>query len=232
MVALLTAVAASAQESAKQPPAQPAAVPAPGDAMYAPIATADNPASLHQKWIEFVILTTGPRALVSPLFPAAIRMANPKSGYPREWRLGAGAFGRNYGSALAQRSARETGRFVTSALLHEDFRYRPSTSTNPLGRIAHAIGFTVVDKSDSGNNRLALANFVGAGASGFVGNLYLPRGFNNLSHAETRMAIAFGDFAIQNILREFAPDIARTTRKVHVPFPRIPFPEWWVKLDH
>lgn len=211
---------------------QPKAAPAPGDALYAPIATPDNPASLHQKWIEFVILTSGPRALITPVFPAAIRMVNPKQGYPREWRLGAGAFGRNYGSALAQRSARETGRFAASALLHEDFRYRPSTSKNGFGRLAHAIGFTFVDQSDSGHNRLALANFVGAASSGFVGNLYLPHGYNNVSHAETRMAIAFGDFAIQNILREFAPDIAKVTGKLHLPFPRVPFPEWWVKLDH
>jgi hypothetical protein len=124
----------------------------------------------------------------------------------------------------------DTGRFLTGAFLHEDFRYRPSTRKNPLARSFHALAFTFVDKSDSGRNRVALANFVGAGASGFVGNLYLPAGFNNLSHAETRTAVAFGGFAAQNMLREFAPDLLRTTRKLHTPFPRIPVPEWWVKL--
>jgi hypothetical protein len=48
-------------------------------------------------------------------------------------------------------------------------------------------------------------NFVGAGARGFVGNLYLPAGFNDLSPAETRIAIALGGFAAQNLLREFTP---------------------------
>lgn len=228
-LALLTLISLGGTLRA-QPPAPP--VPAPGDALYAPIATADNPASLHQKFIEFVILTSGPRALMFPLIPSAIRMVNPRDGYPREWRLGAGAFGRHYGDALATQSAKETGRFLASALLREDFRYRPSTSKNLLARGFHAIAFTFVDKSDSGENRIAIANFVGAGASGFVGNLYLPRGFNNLSHAEARSAIAFAEFASQNILREFAPDLSRITRKLHLPFPRVPFPEWWMKLDH
>jgi hypothetical protein len=118
---------------------------------------------------------------------------------------------------------------LTAAISHEDFRYRPSTSRNPLVRSFHALAFTFVDKSDSGHNRIAMANFVGAGASGFVGNLYLPPGFNTLSHAETRTAFAFGGFAVQNLLREFAPDLLKATHKWHTPFPRIPVPEWWVK---
>ena len=97
-------------------------------------------------------------------------------------------------------------------------------------RSFHALAFTFVDKSDSGHNRVALANFAGAEAGGFVGNLYLPAGFNNLSHAETRTAIAFGGFAAQNLLREFAPDLLKATRRLHAPFPRLPVPEWWVKL--
>jgi hypothetical protein len=57
----------------------------------------------------------------------------------------------------------------------------------------------------------------------------LPAGFNNFSHAETRTAFAFGGFAVQNLLREFAPDLLKATHKWHTPFPRIPVPEWWVK---
>ena len=125
----------------------------------------------------------------------------------------------------------QTGRFLTGALLHEDFRYRPSTSDNPVVRTLHALAFAFVDRSDSGHNRVAVANFVGAGASGFVRNLYLPAGFNNLSHAETRTAIAFGSFAAQNLLREFVPTLEKAARKWHTPFPRIPVPEWWVKLN-
>jgi hypothetical protein len=180
--------------------------------------------------MDYAIVTVGPRSLFVPPVYAAIRMIDPPAAYPRDWRLGAGAFGRNYGTALAARTSLETGRFLTGALLHEDFRYRPSTSKNPLVRSFHALVFSFVDKSDSEHNRIAFANIVGAGASGFVGNLYLPAGFNDLSHAETRTAIAFGGFAAQNLLREFTPELLKATRKWHTPFPRIPLPAWWVKL--
>jgi len=178
--------------------------------------------------MNYAIVTVGPRAVVGPALSAAILMANPPDAYPRDWRDGAGAFGRNYGSSLGRGASLQTGRFLTGALLHEDFRYRPSTSRNPLARNFHAVAFTFVDKSDSGDNRIALANFVGAAAGGFVGELYLPPGYNNLSHAETRTAALLGSFAAQNLLREFAPDIQKATHKLHVPFPRIPVPGWWV----
>ncbi len=209
----------------RQPP-----VPAAGDPLYAPVVTRRGPQSLHERFMDYAIVTVGPRSLFVPPAYAAIRMADPPGAYPRDWRLGAGAFGRNYGSALASRTSLETGRFLTGALLHEDYRYRASTSKNPLVRSLHALAFTFVDKSDSEHNRIAFANFVGAGASGFVGNLYLPAGFNDFSHAETRTAIAFGGFAAQNLLREFTPELLKATRQWHTPFPRIPLPAWWVKL--
>jgi hypothetical protein len=208
-----------------QPP-----VPAAGDPLYAPVVTSRGPQSLHERFIDYAIVTVGPRTLfVTPVY-AAIRMADPPAAYPRDWRRGVSAFGRNYGNALAARTSLETGRFLTAALLHEDFRYRLSTSKNPLVRSFHALAFTFIDKSDSEHNRIAFANLVGAGASGFVGNLYLPAGFNDLSHAETRIAIALGGFAAQNLLREFIPDLLKATHKWHTLFPRIPLPEWWVKV--
>jgi hypothetical protein len=163
--------------------------------------------------MDYAIVTVGPRSLFVPPAYAAARMADPPTAYPRDWRLGAGAFGRNYGAALAARTSLETARFLTAALLHEDFRYRPSISTNPFVRGFHALAFTFVDRSDSEHNRIAFANFAGAGASGFVGDLYMPAGFNNPGHAETRMAIAFGGFALQNLLREFTPDLLKATQK-------------------
>jgi hypothetical protein len=180
--------------------------------------------------MDYAILTVGPRALFVAPIVAAARMADPPNKYPSDWRDGVGAYGRNYGNALAAETSLETGRFLTGALLHEDFRYRPSTSKNPLVRSLHALAFTFVDKSDSGHDRIAFANFAGAGAGGFVGNLYLPAGFNDLNHAETRAAFIFGRFAAQNLLREFTPELLKATRKWHTPFPRIPLPEWWAKL--
>jgi hypothetical protein len=159
-----------------------------------------------------------PSALTAPAFRAGIRMANPPgkgaTQYPPEWRQGAEAFGRNYGDALAQRVTFQTARFATGVITHEDPRYVPSSSHNVLARSLHALTFTFVDRSDSGRAMPAFSNFVGATAAGFVGNTYLPSGFNNATHAGQRATLQFGFTAAGNLFREFAPQMPRPVRTV------------------
>jgi hypothetical protein len=185
------------------------------------------PQTFHEKFMAFAVQTVGPRALVGPAFPAAIRMANPPNHYPPEWRRGAEAFGRNYGDQLATVATIQTGRFVVGAALHEDLRYHPSTSRNPLVRTGHAVAFSVFDRSDSGHVRPALANFVGYGGGSYVGMAYLPTGFDDVAHANQRLVFQFSRLIGTNIGSEFAPDIFRFLAEHHLPIPKIPIPEWW-----
>jgi hypothetical protein len=186
------------------------------------------PQTFHDKFMAYAVTTVGPRALFVPAFPAAIRMADPST-YPAAWRQGAGAFGRNYGDQLATESTFETARFAVSAALHEDLRYHPSTSTNFFKRTGHALAFTFVDRSDDGHARLAFANFAGLAAGSYVGTSYLPAGFNDVTHADQRLVIRFGRLAGGNLAAEFGPDIFRFLEEHHLPRPKIPIPEWWVK---
>ena len=218
----------SQAKSQTNPPSKAPPIPSAGDPFFAPVAISLGKQSLKERFIDYAVVSFGPRALVGPALSAAILMARPPREYPHEWRDGGGAFGRNYGGDLARVASLQAGRFFTGAYLQEDFRYRPSASRNLLVRATHAVAFTFVDKSASGHNRIALANFAGAAAGGFVGQLYLPPPYNNLSHAGTRTAELFGSLAAQNMLREFAPDINAVTRRLHLPFPRIPVPAWWV----
>jgi hypothetical protein len=159
-----------------------------------------------------------PGVFTAPAFRAGIRMANPPgkgaTRYPPEWRQGGEAFGRNYGDAFAQRVTFETARFATGIITHEDPRYIPSSSRNVLARSLHALTFTFVDRSDSGRAMPAFSNFVGATAAGFVGNAYLPSGFNNATHAGQRATLQFGFTAAGNLFREFAPQMPRPVRTV------------------
>ena len=159
-----------------------------------------------------------PSAFTAPAFRAGIRMANPPgkgaTQYPPEWRQGAEAFGRNYGDAFAQRVTFQTARFAAGVMTHEDPRYIPSSSHNVLARSLHALTFTFVDRSDSGRPMPAFSNFVGATAAGFVGNAYLPSGFNNATHAGQRATLQFGFTAAGNLFREFAPQMPRPVRRV------------------
>jgi hypothetical protein len=200
-----------------------------GNTLLAPPAALETVQTFHARFMAYAILTYGPRAVLAPAFSAGIRMLNPPDAYPRDWRDGPGAFARNYGDGMARRTAKETGRFATGTLLHEDYRYRPSTSTNPASRALHALAFTFVDKSDSGKNRIAVANFVGAAAGGFVGELYRPAGYGNFSHSETATAVAFGSFGGENLFREFQPDLMRFSHKLGLP--HVPVRDWWVKRN-
>jgi hypothetical protein len=159
-----------------------------------------------------------PSVFTAPAFRAGIRMANPPgkgaTQYPPEWRQGSEAFGRNYSDAFAQRVIFQTARFATGVVTHEDPRYIPSASHNPLARSFHALTFTFVDRSDAGHAMPAFSNFVGATAAGFVGNAYLPSGFNNSTHAGQRATLQFGFTAAGNLFREFAPQMPKTVRVV------------------
>lgn len=154
--------------------------------------------------------------VTAPAFRAGIRLANPPgkgaTRYPLEWRQGAEGFGRNYGDAFAQRLSFHTARFASGALIHEDPRYISSSSHNMLARSVHALTFTLVDRSDSGHAMPAISNFVGAASAGFVGNAYLPAGFNNATHAGQRATFQFGMTAAGNLFREFAPQMPRPVR--------------------
>jgi hypothetical protein len=155
-------------------------------------------------------------AFTAPAFRAGIRMANlPGNGptrYSAEWRQGAGAFARNYADAFAERVTFHTARFLTGVVTREDPRYMPSASRNVLARSLHAIGYSFVDRSDSGRPMPAISNFAGAISAGFVGNVYLPAGFNDVTHAGQRATLRFGLFAAGNLFREFAPQMPRPVR--------------------
>jgi hypothetical protein len=174
---------------------------------------------VRDKFGYYVIETyLNPSALTAPAFRASLRMANPPgkgaTHYPAEWRQGAEAFGRNYGDAFAERVSFHTARFLTGAIIREDPRYIPSRGDHVFARSVHALAFAFVDRSDSGHPMPAISNFVGAAAGGFVGNAYLPSGFNDLTHAGQRATFRFGIFAAGNLFREFAPQMPRPMRTV------------------
>lgn len=186
-----------------------------------------EPPTTAEKFSIYLHQTYGPPDLILPLFAFGLGILNPKSHYPRDWKYGAGAFGKLYGDHLATITSRRTARFLTQTALHEDSRYKPSASTNPFARTFHALAFTVIDKTDGGHNTIALGNFAGAAAGGFVGMAYLPHGFNDITHAEQRMALEFATTALGNVAAEFEPQWGPILKKLRIP--KI-LPPWWVPL--
>ena len=172
--------------------------------------------SFHDKFGLYWHQAVNPAGFALPAITAGYRMANPLQGYPHKWNAGAGAFARLYGDGLARRQSQEAAIFLVAAAVHEDPRYWPSEKPGVARRITHALAFTVVDKSDSGRNMPALSNFAGAGASGFVGAAYLPRGFDDFIHVGQRSAVSFGLLGAWNVVNEFCPEWRPAMVKLHV----------------
>ena len=184
-----------------------------------------QPVSAADKWQLYVHQAFNPVAFLLPTFGVALTMADPPDHYPREWKDGGGAFGRLYGDSLAKREAQLAAQTLTKITLREDPRYLPAASHNVFNRVAHAVLFVLVDKNDSGDNRLAYSNFTGAAANGFVGMAYLPDGYNDVTHAGQRAASAFQDFALSNIANEFCPQWGPLMNRMHLPFVHPPCEE-------
>jgi len=169
-----------------------------------------------------------PAPLLLPVVPALMVLADPPRQYPKAWKDGGGAFGRNFGDALTEEEAARTGRYLAGALLQEDPRYYPSASTHIAGRAAYAVIFTFVDRSTHGKPRPAFSNFIGAAAGGFVGNTYLPRGYDDPTHALQRTGgnfVGYGEtqlvgFVAENLILEFHPELREFGRWLHLPFVR------------
>jgi hypothetical protein len=190
---------------------------------YYPLSTL--PLSGEDKLHDYIHAAFGPPAVIMPAFMAGYRMMDPPKNYPRDWKDGAEAFGRNYGAELASRTANASARFIANEVFHEDPRYMPSTSTNGFARTFHALAFTVVDHSDSGNNMLAIGNFAGAAAGGFVGMGIRPDGFNDVTHAGQQATMQFAMIGAANVLTEFAPEWGPWAKKFHI---LNIIPSWWV----
>jgi hypothetical protein len=165
----------------------------------------------------FAVHSFGPGAFVGPLVWSAPILAKPPVHYPQDWRQGAGALGRLYGDALALQTTAQTGKFLMGAAFHEDPRYSASSSRNPFERTLHAIAFTAFDRSDSGHATFAVSNFAASASAGFVGNAYLPHGYNDTSHAVIRMGLEFGSLAVTNLMQEFNPEFRWLGKKMHLP---------------
>jgi hypothetical protein len=184
-----------------------------------------SPLTIQEKFLIYTHKTFGPPAVILPALGAGLGMLNPPSKYPKEWKDGAAAFGRNYGYRVADHTSRNTAQFLTGTLLHEDPRYLRSTSANPFVRTVHALAFTIFDKTDFGKTTFAASNFASAAAGGFVGMGILPNGYNDVTHAEQHMASEFLQIGIGNVLTEFEPQWGPWAKKLRIP--KI-LPGWWV----
>jgi hypothetical protein len=176
------------------------------------------PLTVKGKLRYFALESFRPGIYPVAAFYDGLTMANPPKAYPPEWRQGFPGFARNFGDFMVSWASVQGGKFVVASIVHEDPRYFPSTSKNFFARTFNAVRFSVIDRSDQGRPRLAVANLAGAFAGGFVGNAYLPDPYANTSHGFSRSALALTGFITSNLADEFRPEIHSVAKKLHLPF--------------
>jgi hypothetical protein len=177
-----------------------------------------GPLNVKGKLRYFAVESFRPGIYPVAAFYDGLTMANPPKAYPPEWRQGFPGFARNYGDFMASWASVQGGKFVAASMLHEDPRYFTSTNKNFFARVFNTVRYVVIDRSDSGHPRLAVANVAGALAGGFVGNAYLPDPYANASHGFSRSGLALTGFITSNLADEFHPEIHKLAKKLHLPF--------------
>jgi hypothetical protein len=129
--------------------------------------------------------------------------------YP-ELHQGVAGYGRYYWRAFADQAS---GSFFTEAIVpavtHEDPRYYTLGHGGFLRRTGYALSRVVLTKTDSGGTSFNFSEIVGNAMEAGLSNAYYPPEERSLSNTAVNWASQLEAASINNIVREFWPDIRR-----------------------
>jgi hypothetical protein len=127
--------------------------------------------------------------------------------YP-ELRNGVAGYSRYYWRAFADQAS---GSFFTDAFIpavtHEDPRYYTLGHGSFFRRARYALSRVVVTKTDSGGRSVNFSEIVGNGLEAGLSNLYYPPEERSLHNTAVNWVAQLEAASINNIVREFWPDI-------------------------
>src|ERR1700676_314813 len=127
--------------------------------------------------------------------------------YP-ELHQGVAGYGRYYWRAFADQAS---GSFFTEALVpavtHEDPRYYTLGHGGFFRRAGYALSRIVVTKTDSGGRSFNYSEILGNGMEAGLANFYYPPEERGLRNTAVNWAAQLEAASLNNIIREFWPDI-------------------------
>jgi hypothetical protein len=173
-----------------------------------------TPLSPRCKFNLFLKQTHSPYTFLSSGFQATWAQA---MGQWPHYGGGTQGWAKRFGATLADTESRRfIQSFALSTILHQDPRYFPSHKRMLIARVWYSTTRVVVTKNDNGNSAFNTSEFLGALVSSAVQNAYYPRHDRTFGDTMNRFGGALSSDAIEDILREFAPDVKRLFRK-HAP---------------
>jgi hypothetical protein len=140
-------------------------------------------------------------------------------------------WGKRYGATLTDTESRRfIQTYLLSAVLHQDPRYFPSTSTSLIGRAWYAATRVLVTRGDNGQSQFNASEMLGALSTSALQNSYYPQHYRTVDATISRFTGALSSDATSAILREFTPDLKRMfnrhcPRKLKAFENKLPLPE-------
>ena len=96
---------------------------------------------------------------------------------------------------------------IVPAITHEDPRYYTSGHGNFFARTGYALSRTVLTKTDSGGTSFNWSEVAGGGLEATLSNAYYPPQERGLSQTARNWGTQMESAALNNIVKEFWPDI-------------------------
>jgi len=168
------------------------------------------PFSGHERFTLFASKTlTRVQPYATSALSSAFQLLSPSD----VWGRGTDGFTNHVVASFTRRLVTYGLQSGAGAALHEDLRYKPSTSANVWKRTGHALLSTVVLETPRGND-VAFGNLIAAVGSGFAINTLHP-GRETSARPGVWDLTAFNliGFAQGNLWTEFKPDIKHLVRR-------------------
>jgi hypothetical protein len=163
-----------------------------------------DPTAWQSKLTYHVVSAYGPEALAeSAVYDGYRQLTN----FPREWGRGAEGYGKRLGSTLAYSGIRNTLGFGLDTALHQDPRYYRSGEGGMWSRTKHAIRGTLLTRTDSGGETLAMWRFGSAYGAAFLSNEWYPDRLNTMKVGLEQGSTQIAFDLLGNLRCEFWPDL-------------------------
>jgi hypothetical protein len=167
------------------------------------------------KWQHFEQETFSPFTLAAGGFNAAVSQVTRSAPlYGRHWDAYPERFGASVGDIVSQNFF---GDFLLASAFHEDPRYfRMGPSHKLWPRIGHAIGHSILTRTDSGKTTFNFSNVGGTAMSAALSNAYYPGPSQTAKVAASNWGTSVAGSGLVNLMPEFLPDFsAWIKRKFH-----------------
>ena len=172
-------------------------------------APATEPLDLGQKYLYSLDRIAGPTAWLGFAASAGIDQLWKK---PGSWGDNSGSFGERMASQIGMRLVHENIAFSVRALDHEDPRYFRRGHGNVLNRVKYAAVHTFAVHNDNGSLMPAYSLFVSSYATPAIARSWRPEPLT-LGHEARGGSIGLGVGVVQNLWREFWPDLRQMLPK-------------------